>query len=320
MKPDAEALLQERLEETHRLSGGTTPIMVSGALELYIKDGRIRGLRGLRVPILVGSLDVMRMNAPALHQLQAELLKTPFEGATVNRIMGVLGASLKLAARTGYRAGTPLMPRRLPENRRKGFLEPEGFEAIRRELPSWAADVFEFAWRSGWRRNEVLGLQWSEVNLEEKMIVLSAERSKNGEARERPISRDFEPLVRRRVSERQLGCDYVFHCGGRKISENRWWRTFEKARKAAGLPKALSHDCRRSAARNLKRAGVPTKVAMELLGHKTRTMFDSYNVTSHRDRWEGAERGADYFDELQAKAEERRGDVVPFEKKKEEAK
>jgi integrase len=74
---------------------------------------------------------------------------------------------------------------------------------------------------------------------------------------------------------------HVFRRDGRPIkSLRRAWRT---ACKDAGLPGLLPHDLRRSAVRNLERAGISRSVAMKLTGHKTEAVYRRYAIVAESD-------------------------------------
>ena len=87
-------------------------------------------------------------------------------------------------------------------------------------------------------------------------------------------------------------CPYVCHRNGKPFDNLR--HGWLAACKRVGLDGRTFHDLRRTGVRNLIRAGVPEIVPMKISGHKTRSVFDRYNVTSEEDPKQAAERLSQY--------------------------
>ena len=196
---------------------------------------------------------------------------------TINRETSALHRMCTLAVHWGWLDTVPGFPDRLRENPpRQGFFEHPEYLAVRAHLPAPWQDILDLAYYSGWRKNEILGLSWDEIDRAGGVIRLSPARSKTLVGRILPISPPIAEALARRRARRDPDSPRVFHRDG--IPVRRWCTAWRTACQAAGVPTRFLHDCRRTAARNLIRANVPERVAMLLTGHKSRAIFDRYNI------------------------------------------
>ena len=101
-------------------------------------------------------------------------------------------------------------------------------------------------------------------------------------------------LKAKEVRDREFPyCPWVVHIKGQRVkSFDHGWTALMKRLKMSGF---LFHDLCRTGVRNLVRAGVPETVAMKISGHKTRSVFDRYNITSEEDLREAADRLDSYI-------------------------
>ena len=212
--------------------------------------------------------------------------------ATIQHELACLSKMLTLAVRNQLLATKPPIPTIKLRNARKGFFEAEEVERVIRGLPEPVGAVVRFAYLTGWRRSEVLGLQWR--NVDASGVRLDPGTTKNDEGRVYPMTRALGALL---ASRRQATSVLELATAGVIPLVFTWEdgspiRCFRDAWKAAvlqaGLPDRIFHDLRRSAVRHLVRSGVSETVAMRLSGHKTRAVFDRYNIISQADLLEAA--------------------------------
>jgi integrase len=107
---------------------------------------------------------------------------------------------------------------------------------------------------------------------------------------------------------------WVFHRNGRPVRS--FYGAWHKACDAAGCPSRIPHDFRRTAVRNLVRAGVPERVAMMLTGHKTRSVFERYNIVSGADLRDGVKKLAAAATATKTVTIGRSGRVQPIRKRR----
>lgn len=215
-------------------------------------------------------------------------LKEGASNATVNREVATLGRMLTLAVNVGKLSRRPRLQLLEENNVRQGFLEHGDFMTLLDNLRDYLKPLVEFLYLSGWRKGEALKLEWRDVDIRGRVVRLRIENSKNKEARILPLTGRLWEMTQERVRERRLDCPFVFHHEGRKLGDfKKAWKT---ACKKSGLEGTLIHDLRRCAARNLSRAGVPETVAMEITGHKSRSMYRRYRIVDERDLREGIEK------------------------------
>ena len=207
----------------------------------------------------------------------------------INRELSMLRRMFTLAVQGEKLHHRPHIPMLQENNVRTGFFEAEQFMALLSHLAVELQPVMRFAYVTGWRiPSEVLTLEWRQVDLTAGTVRLDPGTTKNSDGRLFPLTRDLRAVLeaqRTRTDEvsRQLQAivSRVFHRHGKPIRDFRGaWAT---ACKAAGCPGRIPHDFRRTAVRNLVRAGVPERVAMQLTGHKTRSVFERYNIVSEGD-------------------------------------
>jgi integrase len=202
--------------------------------------------------------------------------------------------------RRGFRLGrdkvptTPRFAMQEVNNVRKGFFGPDQYRAVMEHLPAYLKPVVQVAYITGWRtKSELLTRQWKHVDFDAGWLRLEPGEGKTGKGRDFPFTAELRTVLeaqRDRVLQIQRATGQIIpwvfvHTageGGRAAPGSRiknFRGAWAKACQAAGVPGRLVHDFRRTAVRNLERAGVPRSAAMEMTGHKTEAVYRRYAIT-----------------------------------------
>jgi integrase len=315
----AQKFLKAKLKEVHadeigarsfvapkqqRLTVGELLDALEGDYKLRGKDSAQFKSHLKAVRNYFGDWRAVDVTAEAVDKFIAGLLEGTTEQsgkapATVNRSTQLLAQAYALAIERRNLATAPHV-RHLSErgNARQGFFADYEFRAVVENLPDYMKDFARFGYLTGWRRGEIASLRWEDVDGD--VIRLRGENAKNGEGRSITLDGDLAEVIERRKDARQVETDsgvmlanLVFHNDGQPVVDFR--KSWATACRMAGCEGKLFHDFRRTAVRNMVRAGVPERVAMSISGHKTRSIFDRYNIVSERDLRDAMQRTQDYL-------------------------
>ena len=270
------------------------------ALVDFVADYQQRGLRDVQITkYRAGNLRAFFKEIPAADITERKIdlyikyrLKLGRSRTTVNRELQLLGQALRLAKRKKLLKEVPHIEKfSEKDNARQGFFEREEFETIVGFLPDYLKDLTRFAYHTGWRKGEILTLEWRDIHGD--VIRLRPEIAKNKDGRVIILVGEVANIIDRRRAERVESCPYVFHRQGKQVRD--YSRAWGKARELAGVPERLFHDSRRTAARNMDRAQVPRSVAKQIIGHKTDAMYNRYRIVDEQDIREGMIQSENYL-------------------------
>lgn len=298
-KSVAEALLRKREGE---IANGKLPGVVYDRIKYteirddLLRDYRNNSLRSIRrveksVEHLNGYFEnhsVPNITTSEVNKYIEQRLNEGAKNATINRELSALKRALNLGAKeTPPKVDrVPYIPMLKENNTRKGFFEHADFIALRDASPDYLKGFITFGYKSGWRVSEISTLTWKQVDLKNGIVRLETGETKNDEGRTIYLDSELQEVFQTQWNNRKLNkkiLPYVFVNirGDNRIKQfNKAWA---KACKDAKIGKRLFHDFRRTAVRNMVRAGIPERVAMMISGHKTRSVFERYNIVNDAD-------------------------------------
>jgi integrase len=237
-----------------------------------------------------------RITTAAVEVYKGSRLTGKAAPATINREVSIL-ARLGSLARRQMGLVVPFVVTKLKErNAREGFFEEDAAAAVCQYLRPELAALATVARITGWRKSELRSRQWRHVDFAAGWLRLEPEETKNREGRQFPLIPELRAVLeaqRTRVEaiqrETARVVPWVF-CRDDGAPVGDFKKAWTTARKQAGIPGRLFHDFRRTAVRDLIRAGIPETVAMKLTGHRTRNVFQRYAIVEEGMLREAGER------------------------------
>ncbi len=308
-RADAVRLLKRRLADVasgRPVGPRIERTTLADLLDIVANDYRANGRRSLRrldfaaahlAAYFSPAARAIEITTDRLTAYQAHRLAMGAARASVNYELAILRRAFSLALRAGKVASRPDFPMLHVDNARQGFFEREHLEAVLKFLPGYLHPVIRTAFITGWRiHSELLTRQWRHVDFNHGWLRLDPGESKNREGREFPFTPELRSILEAQreyvrnleLAHNRLIAHVFVRPDGSPIRDFR--AAWSSACTRAGLPGRIPHDLRRSAVRNLERAGVPRSAAMKITGHKTEAIYRRYAIVDERMMREAADK------------------------------
>jgi integrase len=232
-----------------------------------------------------GGMVADRVTSDHLQSYIRERLAAKAATSTVNHELTVLKAMFNHGAKADPPKilRVPRFPEKLREpNPRSGFVTDEQYAVLQAKCKyGWLRALLAVAYNFGFRKGELLGLRVSQIHLKARTIHLLPGTTKNDQGRAVVMTDEVFKLVSECIKDKKPGDAVFTWANGKPVTDfRRTWRTVAKN---AGMPGLYLHDMRRTAVRNMVRAGISKHVAKRISGHTTDSIFDRYDITDETD-------------------------------------
>ena len=199
-------------------------------------------------------------------------LRDGVSNATVNRALEVVRRILNVAHQDWrWLKGVPKIRMLKEPRRRVRFLRREEADRLIEALPEHMKPIVEFALATGCRAGEILGLEWSRVDLDRKVAWLDHGTTKSGDGRGIPLNADAVAALESTRGQHPRWC---FTFAGKRIQQSS--TAWDKAKQRAGIEDFRFHDLRHTWASWHVQSGTSLPELMELGGWKSYEMVLRY--------------------------------------------